>query len=257
MDISRAKDILDFWFSKGRYTPDYKKWFTNSTKYDKQIQKKFGDLLTEAEHGKGFGWLVNKDSYVAHIILMDQFSRHIYRGTKDAFKNDKGCLIFAELGWELYKEELQGYEFMFAFMPYMHTENLLYQKKGEAHFSEHIKLYYNMSYYDHVPVKRPFNIDRITCGRTGKTKTSSSEKKTNNDIEWEMLESIKDLILSNTTIVQIFGRFPHRNQVLGRKTTKEEQQYLDDKENENILFHRIKKITLYVGPLNWHNYNTI
>jgi uncharacterized protein (DUF924 family) len=105
-----------------------------SQDYDEEIKEKFGDLLKEAEHGKGFGWLVSKDSYVAHIILMDQFSRHIYRGKGDAFKNDKGCLIFVELGWELYKEELKGYEFMFAFMPYMHTENILYQKKANNIF---------------------------------------------------------------------------------------------------------------------------
>ena len=89
MDISRAKDVLDYWFSKGLYTADYDKWFMKSQDYDEEIKEKFGDLLKEAEKGKGYGWLVNKDSYVAYIILMDQFSRHIYRGTGDSFKNDK------------------------------------------------------------------------------------------------------------------------------------------------------------------------
>ena len=102
MDISRSKDILDYWFSKGLYTPDYDKWFIKSQDYDEEIKEKFGGLLKEAEQGKGFGWLHTKDSYVAYIILLDQFSRHIYRGSGDSFKNDTGVMIFTELGFELY-----------------------------------------------------------------------------------------------------------------------------------------------------------
>ena len=106
MDISRTKDILDYWFAKGLYTADYDKWFMKSQDYDEEIKEKFGDLLKEAEHGKGFGWLVSKDSYVAYIILMDQFSRHIYRGKGDAFKNDNGVMIFVELGWDIYSKPM-------------------------------------------------------------------------------------------------------------------------------------------------------
>lgn len=208
MDILRAKDILDYWFSKGLYTPDYNKWFMKSEDYDEEIKEKFGDLLKEAEHGKGFGWLVSKDSYVAHIILMDQFSRHIYRGKGDAFKNDKGCLIFVELGWELYKEELKGYEFMFAFMPFMHTENILYQKKGEQHFYTHKNLYYHTT--DTLPVKRPLTAETLT----------------NNDIEWEMLKSMEPHMVGHRNIIQMFGRFPKRNEALGRKSTPKEINYM-------------------------------
>ena len=98
---------------------------------DEEIKEKFGDLLKEAENGGGFGWLASKESFVAYIILTDQFSRHIYRGSGDAFKNDVSTMIFTKLGFDLYRHQLVGYEFMFAFMPYMHTESLKYQKKGE------------------------------------------------------------------------------------------------------------------------------
>ena len=50
-------------------------------------------------------------------------------------------MIFVELGWDMYSKQLKGYEFMFAFMPYMHTENLRYQKKGFELFHKHKKLY--------------------------------------------------------------------------------------------------------------------
>jgi uncharacterized protein (DUF924 family) len=209
MDISRAKDVLDYWFSKGLYTADYDKWFMKSEDYDEEIREKFGDLLKEAEHGKGFGWLVSKDSYVAHIILMDQFSRHIYRGKGDAFKNDKGCLIFVELGWELYKEELKGYEFMFAFMPYMHTENILYQKKGEQHFFGH----------------------KSNCeSKVRKLQSNITEKSVddlrNLQIEMKMLKQMEIHVQGHFNTLQQYGRFPKRNEALGRKSTPQEINYM-------------------------------
>ena len=72
MDITKAKDILDYWLPKDG-SADFDKWFMKSSDYDNEIKEKFGDLLAEAEKGKGYGWLVSKDSFVAYIILMDQF----------------------------------------------------------------------------------------------------------------------------------------------------------------------------------------
>ena len=219
MDISRAKEILDYWFSKGLYTPDYDKWFMKSQDYDEEIKEKFGDLLKEAEKGKGYGWLVNKDSYVAYIILMDQFSRHIYRGTGDSFKNDNGVMIFVELGWELYKEELKGYEFMFAFMPYMHTENMIYQKKGEHHFFRHKQLYGNYPLGDKNKRKltEPIHVSYM----------GSLDEVTNNDKEYEMLKSMEPHVTGHKQTIIQFGRFPKRNEALGRESTPQEISYME------------------------------
>ena len=219
MDTSKAKDILDYWFSKGLYVPDYDKWFMKSEEYDEEITEKFGDLLKEAERGKGYGWLVSKDSYVAYIILMDQFSRHIYRGKGDSYKNDNGCLIFVELGWEMYKEQLEGYEFMFAFMPYMHTENMTYQKKGEEHFYHHKNLY-GKALQQARPLtdeNHPSYSARMGC----------IPEKTNYDKEWEMLKTMEPHMVGHKQTIQMFGRFPKRNEVLGRETTIQEEQYLN------------------------------
>ena len=221
MDISRAKDILDYWFSKGLYTADFDKWFMKSQDYDEEIKEKFGDLLKEAEKGKGYGWLVNKDSYVAYIILMDQFSRHIYRGTGDSFKNDNGVMIFVELGWELYKEELKGYEFMFAFMPYMHTENMIYQKKGEHHFFSHKQLYGDKH---NVGTKRPLT-PPIHVSYMG-----SLDEVTNNDKEYAMLKSMEPHVVGHKQTIIQFGRFPKRNEALGRKSTEREIVYMEQPE---------------------------
>ena len=218
MDISKAKDILDYWFSKGRYTPDYDKWFMKSEEYDEEIKEKFGDLLKEAEQGKGFCWLHTKDSYVAHIILLDQFSRHIYRGS-DSFKNDNGCMLFVELGWEMYKEKLKGYEFMFAFMPYMHTENILYQKKGELHFFGR-KTQYGEAPSFNRKITAPIHVSYM----------GSLDEVTNNDKEYAMLKSMEPHVIGHKQTIQMFGRFPKRNEALGRETTIQEQQYLNREE---------------------------
>jgi len=223
MDISKAKDILDYWFSKGLYTADFDKWFMKSQDYDEEIKEKFGDLLKEAEQGKGFCWLHTKDSYVAHIILLDQFSRHIYRGSGDSFKNDNGCMLFVELGWEMYKEQLEGYEFMFAFMPYMHTENMSYQRKGTINFEIQKRLYGNepnTSAGKKRPLTAPIHVSYM----------GSLDEVTNYDKEYAMLKSMEPHVIGHNATMRMFGRFPKRNVALGRETTIQEEQYLNREE---------------------------
>ena len=226
MDISRAKEILDYWFSKGLYTPDYDKWFMKSQDYDEEIREKFGDLLKEAEQGKGFGWLHTKESYVAYIILLDQFSRHIYRGSGDSFKNDIGVMIFTDLGFELYREQLKGYEFMFAFMPYMHTENMIYQKKGEHHFFRHKKLY--LDKHGVGDATRPLTDENHPSysARMG----CIPPEKTNYDKEYEMLKSMEPHVTGHKQTIIQFGRFPKRNEALGRESTPHEIRYMEQPE---------------------------
>ena len=216
MDISRAKDVLDYWFSKGLYTPDYDKWFMKSQDYDEEIKEKFGDLLKEAEQGKGFGWLHTKDSYVAYIILLDQFSRHIYRGTGDSFKNDNGCMIFVEMGWKMYCNQLKGYEFMFAFMPYMHTEIIEYSRRGKMLFFEH------KSNCESKVRRLSSTITEISVDELRNVKK-----------EMEMYESMQPHVHGHFQTLQQYGRFPKRNEALGRKSTKQEIFYMEQPEVKN------------------------
>tara|TARA_B100000575_G_C23139632_1_gene662871 strand:- start:1673 stop:2332 length:660 start_codon:yes stop_codon:yes gene_type:complete len=216
MDISRAKDILDYWFSKGLYTADFDKWFMKSQDYDEEIKEKFGDLLKEAEKGKGFGWLHTKDSYVAYIILLDQFSRHIYRGSGDSFKNDNGCMIFVEMGWKMYSDKLKGYEFMFAFMPYMHTEIKEYSRWGKMLFFE---------YKSNCESK----VRRLSSTIT----EISVDELRNVKKEMEMYESMQPHVHGHFQTLQQYGRFPKRNEALGRKSTKQEIFYMEQPEVKN------------------------
>jgi len=220
MDISKAKYILDYWLPENN-SADYDKWFLKSSYYDAEITAKFGDLLKEAENGRGYGWLVNKDSFIAYIILMDQFSRHIYRGHADAFKNDIGVMLFTELGFELYQDQFTGYEFMFAFMPYMHTECLSYQIKGKQYFNKHLDLYQNANTYTHRATLRPLT-DYNKPLSLGKHHTL-----TQNDKDYKILKTMESRVMGNCFTIQLYGRFPTRNKVLSRKSTEKEILYMD------------------------------
>ena len=218
MDISRAKDILDYWFPSGG-KGDYDKWFMKSKDYDAEMKEKFGALLKLAEEGKGMGWLVSKESFVAYIILLDQFSRHIYRGTKDSFKNDNACLLFVKQGFQIYGPELEGYEFMFAFMPYMHTENITYQKKGFDYFHQHKELYGTV-----------LNCERLLTQSINPVYSESTSNQSEYDKEYMMLKSMETHVKGHYETIKLYGRFPKRNNALSRKSTQDEINYMQKPE---------------------------
>jgi len=222
MDISRVAEILDYWIPKDG-SADYDKWFIKSQEYDEEIKNKFGDLLKEAEKGSGFSWLITKDSFVAYIILMDQFSRHIYRGKSGSFKNDNGVLLFTDLGFNLYKEQLVGYEFMFAYMPYMHTENYEYQKKGRDYFNKHMELY---KVTPIIPGERIITDPNIIPHMI-------KFEPTKYDNEFNMLKLMESHVKGHLQTILSYGRFPKRNKSLDRESTIQEEQYMNSDEVKN------------------------
>jgi len=225
MDISRANDILDYWFPKDG-SADFDKWFMKSSEYDEEIKEKFGDLLKEAENGGGFGWLASKDSFVAYIILTDQFSRHIYRGLGDAYKNDISTMIFTKLGFDLYRHQLVGYEFMFAFMPYMHTESLKYQKKGEKIFRKQRELYVRFVGNGIDYNKKGSRYHLLSPPVTGEFMSGIEPALTQADKDLKMLDQMQTHVMGHKRTIEQFGRFPKRNDVLGRESTANELNYM-------------------------------
>jgi uncharacterized protein (DUF924 family) len=185
-----AQEIISYWFpSDGTAAMD--KWFLESKSYDKEIREKFGAVLKEAENGKHFHWLLNKTAFVAHIVLMDQMSRHIYRGHGDSFKNDSGSLLFTELGIDVYFDQMNKYEKMFCLLPYQHSELLVYQEKG-------------MERLKRVMEANP------------------------DDAFWKTVHAHQ---LGHLRTIQRFGRFPKRNTALLRLYTEEERDYVDEHPN--------------------------
>ena len=222
MDITRADEILKYWF-KDDGSADFDKWFMNSKAYDNEITEKFGELLKEAEKGNGFGWLVNKNSFVAYIILMDQFSRHIYRDTADAFKNDISTIIFTNMGFDLYRHQLVGYEFMFAFMPYMHTESLEYQNKGEKIFNKH-RMLYDRANRPYPVVGSRYHL--LSSPTTDDFMSGIEPVLTQADKYLKMLDQMQTHVLGHKQTIEQFGRFPKRNEALSRDSTQAEINYI-------------------------------
>ena len=85
--------INNYWF-RGFF--DLDRWFKKSTQYDSEIKTLFCGILKAAEQGHIEHWADTKEGFIAYIILLDQFTRQIYRYTGDSYKNDKKQ-IFAEV----------------------------------------------------------------------------------------------------------------------------------------------------------------
>ena len=184
--------ILDFWFGNGKLNFDM--WFKNGSKYDQKIIDNFSEILKEAEKGNLLEWLGSKKGYIAHIILMDQFSRHIYRGKKEAYKNDYKTMLFMEMALDQYLNDLTAIEKMFVLMPYQHLEDVEYQKKGVETLKSLI--------------------------------VNEKDPKEKNILKTALFHQNGHL-----KTLEKFGRFPKRNYALDRVSTEEEIDYMDNSED--------------------------
>jgi uncharacterized protein (DUF924 family) len=184
-----SSDVLAFWFAK---TPDMDKWFVASSDYDEEIRTKFTSTLRDAERGDCIHWLMSANSYVAHVVLLDQFSRQIYRGSGQAYQNDLSALTFARMGIHSYYPTLNKYEKMFVLLPFMHSENLQVQEECVLLVDDEISTNGSVD---------PFwvNVLRHATG--------------------------------HCEVIRRFGRFPKRNTVLGRKSTDKELAYIRETPN--------------------------
>jgi len=188
-------DILDYWFKNKL---DYNKWFYKNNAVDKYVRTHFTTILHEAESGNLLYWLNNPKSYLAMIILLDQFSRCIYRNTWKAYKNDKKALLFAEMGLDMYLPKLTTIEKMFVLFPYQHSENIHDQALG-----------LNI-------LKDIYNKSTTSINRSIIKKAIYRNKHTYN-------------------IIKTFSRFPTRNKYLDREDTEDEIDYMDELLEHNTL----------------------
>ena len=168
-------DVLDFWFSE--IQPSM--WWAVDAEFDREIRQRFGELHQRASRCELFTWRREPKGRLAEIIVLDQFSRNIFRNTPQAFANDTMALALAQEAIEQgAAKPLTAVERSFLYMPFMHSES-----------------------------KRIHQIAEDLFRGNG-------------------IAENYDFELKHKAIIDRFGRYPHRNEILGRVSTPEEIEFL-------------------------------
>lgn len=117
--------VYSFWFSKPTST-----WFQKGKTYDKFIKDQFRPYLYRAQKGQLQTWTKTKNGFVALVLVLDQFPRHIYRNQHKAYLNDNKALYVVETCLPNFYPHLQPEELVFVLLPYQHTTDPNAQQKG-------------------------------------------------------------------------------------------------------------------------------
>lgn len=169
-----AEAVLTFWF----VTHGRDDWFKKDPTFDEEIRTQFSDVHARALEGT-LGWNTSVREVLAETLVLDQFSRNMFRDTPRAFEGDARALALAQQVVEEQKDTmLTPDERYFLYMPYMHSESPKVHKDALALFTT---------------LNNPIAL------------------------KYELLHK---------EIVDRFGRYPHRNAVLGRESTDAEREFL-------------------------------
>lgn len=170
------KEIIQFWFKDIQR----KQWWEKSDDFDQLLISKYKAIHSQANKGELYRWRENPKGKLAEIIILDQFSRNMFRDTDKAFASDVLALILAQEAVAVGADDLLNEtERSFLYMPFMHSESLAIHEVG-------LKLF----------------------------QTGTSESSINFEIR-------------HKKIIEEFGRYPHRNEILGRASTNEEIKFLE------------------------------
>jgi uncharacterized protein (DUF924 family) len=181
-----ARDVLDFWFGapgspeRGR-TRDV--WFRKDTAFDDAIRARFGAAVETAIAGGFADWDVTAEGTLAHVLLLDQFTRNVFRDTPRAFAGDAQALAVADAAIASgFDRALDPFGRWFLYLPFEHAEDAHMQRRSLALFGE-------------------------LARETGDPAP----------LEWAQ---------KHADVIFRFGRYPHRNAILGRASTPEEAAFL-------------------------------
>ncbi len=167
--------ILKFWFEE----IDPSLWWSKNDELDQQIRERFAEIHAKAIRCELFDWRKDAEGRLAEIIVLDQFSRNMFRDSPLSFANDSLALALSQEAISVGADQnLSPTQRSFLYMPFMHSESLiiheiamdLYQKNG--------------------------------------------------------IQSNLDFEIKHKDIIKRFGRYPHRNKILGRASTKAEIEFL-------------------------------
>lgn len=176
------KSVLSFWFEDS--TPE--DWFKKNEQFDNKIKTLFLNMHDQVSKGETMPWRLTPLGALAEVIVLDQFSRNMFRNTAKAFAYDNLALALSQRAIEMgFDQQLNTDERKFLYMPFMHSESKIIHALA-------VKLFEALN-------------DKAT-------------------LQYEILHK---------QIIDQFGRYPHRNLILGRTSTPEEIEFL---KQENSSF---------------------
>jgi len=178
-----AADVLAFWFGAPPLAPRAE-WFRKDAAFDAAVRDRFGVAVAAACAGAYGEWCASPQGALARIILLDQFTRNVHRGTAAAFSGDARALATADDAVARgFDGALAPIERQFLYLPFEHAEDAAMQARSLALFG---------ALADETGLASP--------------------------LEWAQ---------KHADIIRRFGRYPHRNALLGRASTPDEIAYLE------------------------------
>lgn len=189
-----AESVLTFWF--GTATDDTataqtrrKLWWSKDAVVDSGMRARFSTLVSTAAAGDHDDWAETPQGRLALILLFDQFPRNIHRDTPQAFAHDARALQLALDGIATGADlALRPIERVFCYLPLEHAESMEMQERSVALFTA------------------------LAAGMA--------------EADRSTFAGYVDYAVRHRDVIHRFGRFPHRNRILGRASTTEEEQFL-------------------------------
>jgi uncharacterized protein (DUF924 family) len=190
-DVSRIDAVLTFWLGdpSDPIAVRSQRWWQKDPAFDRRCASELGRDLERAACGELDAWRSDPRGALALVILLDQLSRNIHRDHPDAFAHDQRAREVARQARARgFDRHLNPIERSFLYMPFIHAEDGASQTEGVAAFTE------------------------LAAGTTGEARP--------------LMDRTRDYAVQHRQIIERFGRFPHRNAILGRPTTDEEAFFL-------------------------------
>lgn len=192
--MTLSDEILSFWFadslnSAAAVRERNRVWYGSNPDFDDEIRTRFEPTLERAAAGELDGWRGEPRSALAFTIVLDQFPRNLYRGSARAFELDPLAVEVCVHSLENgHVAKLHPVEAVFALLPLEHSEDLALQRRCLEEQSV-------------LLARAPAELEKVLSGT-------------------------REYAQQHFDVVERFGRFPHRNAVLGRESTKAELEYL-------------------------------
>ena len=170
-------------------------WFSKNDAFDAELRQRFGATLAAARDGRLDDWARDADGWLALLIVLDQFTHNAYRGTAKAFAGDAQALALAQQGIDAGWDQDPAIPLaarIFCYLPLEHAEDAALQTHSVIAFEDLA----------------------AQAQEAGDAQVS------------HLLAGALDYAQRHQSVIEQFGRFPHRNRPLGRSSTADEMEYL-------------------------------